>query len=163
MKRLRHAIAWPQILCISAALLVVSQIITGGMSLWGIVQHEKNIKVPPIPIQSQATSSAAVNTPFFGEYLPKSLGDMNVKQSLLNLTIVGIIFSPNEGDSQAIIRSLSGEQNAYHVGDELPGGVIIKRITPDGVLVGHKGVLESLSFPKNELLFEPLPSPLMRE
>lgn len=102
----------------------------------------------------------ALNTPFFGEYVPDSLDDANIQQSMLNLKVVGIIYSEQEGHSAAIIRTPDEKELLFHVGDALPGGVIIKKITPEGVLVGREGGLERLSLPKDELQFEDQPKPL---
>ncbi len=114
-----------------------------------------------------ATRSHALNKglqmPFFGEHVPESLHDANIKQSMLDLDVVGILFADNEQNSQVIIRTAGGQDKIFSVGDSLPGGVIIKRITPEGVLVGRNGSLESLSFPKNELIFEPPAKPLIGE
>ena len=51
----------------------------------------------------------------------------------------------------------------FRVGDTIPGDAVIKRIMPDGVLLMREGVMESLSLPKNELIFEPPPKPMGEE
>lgn len=99
----------------------------------------------------------------FGVYVPPDLNEGNVKQSMLNVTLVGILFADNIEESQVIIRSASGEEKTYNVGDKIPGGATIKRIMPGGVLVERDGTLESLSLPKNDLTFEPVAKPLKEE
>ena len=79
---------------------------------------------------------------------------------MLDLKVVGIMFANTEGDSHVIIRTAGGHEQTFRVGDSLPGGVVIKRITPEGVLIGRNGALESLSLPKNALIFEPAAKPL---
>lgn len=115
----------------------------------------------PFPTQPiQESFKAALTTPLFGDYVPQNLGEADVKQSVLDLTVVGIMFSNKEGASHVIIRTAGGREQTFSVGDSLPGGAIIKRITPDGVLIKRNGVLESLSLPKNDLNFEAPPKPL---
>lgn len=104
-----------------------------------------------------------LHSTLFGVYVPNGLNESSVQKSMLNVTIVGIMFSADEEHSQVIIRSAGGEEKTYKLGDSIPGGVIIKRITASGVLVEHDGNLESLSLPKNELLFEPVAKPLKEE
>ncbi|WBV65068.1 type II secretory system protein LspC [Legionella pneumophila] len=103
------------------------------------------------------------NTSLFGVYVPADLNEDNVKQSMLNVTLVGILFADKIEESQVIIRFASGEEKTYNVGDKIPGGATIKRIMPGGVLVERDGTLESLSLPKNDLTFEPVAKPLKEE
>ncbi len=104
--------------------------------------------------------SLAVNTPFFGEYVPKNIHDAGVMQSTLNLKLLGILFSTVEKAAQVIILTPEGQQRIFHVGDSLPEGATLKRITRDGVLILRNGQLERLSLPQNPLLFEEPARPL---
>ncbi len=97
----------------------------------------------------------------FGVYVPNNLN--NVKKSMLDVTLFGILLSNNTNDSQVIIGSASGDERSYKIGDQIPGGAVIKRITGDGVLVERNGALESLSLPKNDLTFEPAAKPLKED
>ncbi len=124
--------------------------------------HEITVVEKKTPTSPHALNKG-LHMPFFGEHVPDNLHDANVKQSMLDLHVVGILFAKNEQNSQVIIRAAGGREQIYGVGDSLPGGVVIKRITPEGVLVGQNGSLESLSFPKNELIFEPPVKPLIGE
>jgi general secretion pathway protein C len=150
-----------QLLCVGFALLLIWEIYSFVRGFWSNQ-----------PAQTTAASQTAVirntvgkelRSPIFGTYVPKNLSDSNVKQTTLDLSIVGIIFSDKEENSQVIIRTTEGEETLVGVGDSLPDGVIIKRITPEGVMVENQGELESLSFPKNELIFEQHPKPLIEE
>lgn len=105
------------------------------------------------------SDSPLFNTALFGDYVP-NLADGDIKQSMLDFQVVGILYAPSEKDSQVIIRPGGGEDKYYFVGDTLPGGAIIKRISAKAVVVLHKGALESLSLPKNELIFDPPAKPL---
>ena len=106
---------------------------------------------------------AILHTPLFGVYVPNDLDEEHVKKSTLQLTVVGILLADKEKDSQVIIRSSHGEENTYNINDTIPGGAVIKRITAEGILVDQHGTLESLSLPKNHLIFEPAAKPLQEE
>ena len=98
--------------------------------------------------------------PLFGEYVPSNLDAAGVRQSMLNLKVVGIVFAENENDSLAILQRENGQEHFFRVGDELLGGGVIKRITVEGVLILRDGELERLSLPKDELNFEAPAQPM---
>jgi general secretion pathway protein C len=137
--------------------------------LWEIISGfyaTRPIKIGDNPLRiirkqgSVHSNSALFTTALFGDYVPINLSDADIKQSMLNLQVVGIMFSAKESDSQVIIRAKK-EEKYYVVGDTLPGGAVIKRILENAVVVLHNGVLESLSLPKNELAFSPPAKPLL--
>nr|WP_280176389.1 type II secretion system protein N [Legionella londiniensis] len=113
----------------------------------------KNIALEQPISQDSFAVAPALNAPLFGEYIPEKLN--KIQQSMLNLEVVGIILADQEENSQVIIRMSDGEEQSFRMGDSLPGGALIKKITEEGILVIRNGTLESLSFPKNELIFEP--------
>lgn len=106
--------------------------------------------------------SALFIVPIFGNYVAP-LSAREIKQSTLDLEIVGILFSPKSKESQVLIRAKEGEEHSYVVGDILPGGAKINQINKNNIVVLYEGELESLSLPKNELLFDKPPKPLIRE
>ena len=99
--------------------------------------------------------------PFFGKYIPKAIDDASVKESVLNVKVVGILFAAREEDSHVILKVASGHEQTFGVGDTVSGGAVIKRITAQGVLFERNGALESLSLPKNELIFDAQAKPLI--
>lgn len=109
------------------------------------------------------SSNYILTSSLFGVYVPADLNEGNVKKSMLNVTLVGILFGDVSKESQVIIRAAGGEENTYKIGDKIPGGAVIKRIMAHGILVERNGALESLSFPKNDLIFEPAAEPLKEE
>ncbi len=123
--------------------------------------------VKPKPVTEQAalinTQSALFKTPLFGSYIPTNLSTTGIKQSMLNAQVMGIMFADNEKDSQVIIRLDGGEEHSYFIGDALPSGAIIKRITKKSIIVLHHGVLESLSLPDNKLTFDAPAKPLLED
>ncbi|WP_454780594.1 type II secretion system protein N [Legionella sp. WA2022007384] len=112
-------------------------------------------------IAKQNSFDAILHSSLFGVYVSDNL--TTIKKSMLNVTLVGILFANQINDSQVIIRSADGEENTYKLGDTIPGGAVIKRIMASGILVERNGALESLSLPKNELIFEPVAKPLEGE
>ncbi|WP_392537680.1 type II secretion system protein N [Legionella sp. 227] len=116
-------------------------------------------EVPIIPQQN--SFDAILHSSLFGVYVSNNLS--SIKKSMLNVTLVGILFANKLNNSQVIIRSATGEEKTYKLGDTIPGGAVIKRIMASGILVERNGTLESLSLPKNELIFEPVAKPLQGE
>ncbi|EHL32081.1 type II secretion system protein N [Legionella drancourtii] len=121
--------------------------------------QEKNIRVST----KSDSFESILNSSLFGVYVPNDLNESSVKKSMLNVTLVGILFADKMDDSQVIIRSAKGEEKTYRIGDTIPGDAVVKRIMASGVLVERHGALESLSLPKNELTFEPVAAPLKEE
>jgi len=80
----------------------------------------------------------------FGKYVPKQ----TVKQSMLNLVIVGILLDNQEMASKVIIRTPSGREVSFKKGDIVPGGARILNITAESVLLDYQGSLERLELPK---------------
>ena len=153
----------PQSICLALILLMIWQISAGVFSF---ISLDKDKGVRHDQVTSNKTEAkkeslnAGLNTAFFGDYVPNNLNDADVKQSMLDLKVVGIMFANSEGASHVIIRTAGGREQTFSVGDLLPGGAIIKRITADGVLIGRSGTLERLSLPKNALTFDPAAKPL---
>lgn len=101
----------------------------------------------------ESTVDSVFNMPLFGEYVPVNLDAAGVRQSMLDLKVVGVIFAENEQDSQVLLQKPDGQEQFFRVGDALSDGSIIKRITTEGVLFLRAGELERLSLPKEELQF----------
>lgn len=117
---------------------------------------------PPKRVAAKGTDFIQ-SSALFGVYVPDNLNEGNVKKSMLDVTLVGILLGNKVADSQIILRSAGGNEKTYSLGDEIPGGAKIKRIMAGGILVERNGSLESLSLPKNDLIFEPAAKPLSEE
>ena len=111
----------------------------------------------------QEDSSKIIDAHIFGTYIPKGLNGQDVKKSLLNLKVIGIMLAKPSKFSQVVIASPNGKQRVYHQGDTLPGGAKIKNIMKSGVLIERNGQLESLMMPKDSLTFDPMPGRLNLE
>lgn len=125
------------------------------------------IQVIESPVASSIPPHAAVNTnaplfkqALFGNYLQ---GGGDIKESDLDVELVGILYDSKQINSQVIIRSANGIEKTYNIGDALPGGAIIKQINQQGVVVLYNGALERLHLPKLELHFEAPAKPLKGE
>lgn len=144
-------------ICIFFVFLIILQWISLGTQFWQSTKTRSS-QTKPISIEnSQQTkqNEQKLTWPLFGEYVPKQFGDMGIKQSKLDLEVVGILYSPRAKDSQVIVRTSMGEEKLFNIGDTLPGNAVIKGISPDAVLVMYHGGLERLSLPKRALTFEP--------
>lgn len=96
----------------------------------------------------------------FGEYIPENVDAGGVRESDLNLTVVGILFAEDEKSSRVMFELPGQQVKTFGVGDTLPGGAVIKRITQDGILLMRRGVVERLTLPKNEIPMAPIPEAL---
>lgn len=143
------------------SLLTLSEFI----KLFGSVEEQEsssNVQVVS-PAPPKNSLEALSQSALFGVYVPNDLNSDNVKKSMLNIALVGILLGNTSESSQVIIRLADGEEKNFKVNDKIPGGALIKKIMADGILVEHNGSLESVSLPKSELIFEPVAKPLKNE
>jgi general secretion pathway protein C len=164
-KLLRPKVA--HIVFLTMAVFLAYQLISGVVQYYQIYQELNRTAVQPSHHLAKKNPSLSMqktlNTPIFGEYIPKALVDLDVKPSGLDLTLEGIVFSNDSKHSMVIISAPGNKTQTFSIGDTVPGGAKIKQITPDGVVLKRDGQLESLSLPKNELNFEEAPEPLQTE
>ncbi len=72
-----------------------------------------------------------------------------VPETRLNLTLKGVLAAkPMERASAIIAQGKSGKEDIYGVGDKIPGGVVIKEIHPEYVVLDRKGQFETLKLQK---------------
>lgn len=133
--------------------------------IWSLSESESSsANVEPVVVPSKKDSlDALIHSSLFGVYVSNDLSDDNVKKSMLDITLVGVLLGNTPDDSQVIIRTANGEEKNYKINDKIPGGVVIKRIMAGGILVEHNGSLERITLPKEELRFEPLAKPLRND
>ncbi len=108
----------------------------------------------------ESVLQSSINQSLFGEYVPNSLDAAGVRQSMLDLKVIGVLFALDEKDSQVLLQKPDGQEQFFRVGDTLSDGSMIKRITTEGVLLLRAGELERLSLPKEELQFRTAGTPL---
>lgn len=68
-------------------------------------------------------------------------------ETTLNLTLRGVVFSPDPRLARAIIGS-AGKEAQYAVGMALPGNAELREIHPDRVILLHGGRYETLRLPR---------------
>ncbi len=72
-----------------------------------------------------------------------------VPETRLNLTLKGVLAAvPMEMASAIIAQGKSGKEEIYGIGDKLQGGVSIKEIHPEHVVLERRGRLETLKLQK---------------
>lgn len=125
--------------------------------------HQPVSSISPKIITKNTSEDKIINSSLFGDYVPTDLTTAEIKQSMLNVDIAGVLFADNVGNSQVIIRGAGGDEHNYRVGDTIPGGAVIKRIMVDGILVDYNNALERLNLQKNKLTFEPPAQPLFKD
>ena len=116
-------------------------------------------KHPQIMITNR---SALFSKPLFGDYIP-NLATADIKNSTLDIELIGIMYSVAKKKSQVLIKDAGGNEQSYGLGDTLPGGAVIRQIGKNRIIVLYNGSLESLSLPKNELIFDEPAKPLIKE
>ena len=71
-------------------------------------------------------------------------------ETKLNLTLKGVLAtSPMEMASAIIAQGKNGKEDIYGIGDKMPGGVTIKEIHPEYVVLERSGRLETLKLQKD--------------
>jgi general secretion pathway protein C len=116
----------------------------------------------PSPKVTLDANALLFRKPLFGDYVP-DIATADIKQSTLDVRVVGIMYSLKKESAQVLLQEAGGEERTYIMGDTLKGGAVIKRIEKTGVIVLYKGALERLKLPKNELHFDEPEKPLFGE
>ena len=75
-----------------------------------------------------------------------NIHDSKIKPSLLKITLVGLVYSDDAKLSEVIVHTSGVDDKSYHVGDEMPGGIKIERITKDGMVINRDGTLEKVLY-----------------
>jgi general secretion pathway protein C len=85
----------------------------------------------------------------------KTTKTIKAPETRLNLVLRGVFAAvPMKSASAIIARGKNGKEEIYGIGDKLPGGVTIKEIHPDHVIIESRGQLETLRMPKDSSLGE---------
>lgn len=72
-----------------------------------------------------------------------------VPETKLNLTLKGVLAAtPMKLASAIIAQGKNGKEDIYGIGDKMPGGVIVKEIYPEYVVLERNGRLETLKLQK---------------
>lgn len=133
-------------------ILVISNLISDYKKINNPVQKTQHSNFNQIKNNNQDIKKS-LQIDIFGRYIPKQLGDTNIKPSLLDVNLLGVMYSDNKKSSTVLLRFANGLERSFKLGDTIPGGAKIIHILLDGVIVKRDGTLERINLPKNELLF----------
>ncbi len=78
----------------------------------------------------------------------------------LNLKLRGLLASSDPVAARAIIADGKGSEEAYKVGQKLPGNAVLREIYTDRVILEYRGRLEALRLPKDSLANSQVPRTL---
>ncbi|MCF6337561.1 MAG: type II secretion system protein GspC [Gammaproteobacteria bacterium] len=70
----------------------------------------------------------------------------------LNLQLHGLLASSDPAEARAIIADGKGVEEAYAIDQKLPGNAVLREIYADRVILEHRGRLETLRLPKDEIV-----------
>lgn len=70
----------------------------------------------------------------------------------LNLKLRGLLASTDPVAARAIIADGKGVEEAYAVGDKLPGNAVLREIYADRVILEYRGRMETLRLPKDAVV-----------
>ena len=152
----RRSLRWPQ-LALGVAV---------AMLLWMLARLLLLISVgPAVPVQESGFQIQTVNRSgnegslsqwhLFGQSsaTDSMLSDaQSAPETDLQLSLRGTLNLESREDGLAIIVDDTGRQQAYRVGDALPGGAVLESITSRRVLLRRNGALEGLSLPQNDIV-----------
>jgi general secretion pathway protein C len=108
------------------------------------------INVVPVDDSAQ-TLRRLTGAHLFGETRQTAVAaPTSVPQTRLNLVLRGVIAADPMTRSSAIIaQGTGGNEDAYGVGDKLPGGVSISEVHPENVILDRGGHFETLDLVKD--------------
>ena len=118
------------------------------------------------PVINRSTSSSAIllaqaiaNQHLFGRADSRQATQRgaDAPETKLNLLLKGVIASSDEENAVAFIAAGKGTtEKSYAIGDNLPGGAILKDIYEERVLLEYRGRMENLSLRRKVLTKEEL-------
>ena len=74
-----------------------------------------------------------------------------IPETRLNLQLRGVVASEDSEAATAIVAESAGKEDFYRVGDELPGGAILKEVHPQHIVLSRGGRFETLRLPQQDL------------
>lgn len=143
---------------VTSLLLVIACAYLLAELTWMLVPQEQSTELDmpsasrPVSSTSQSPQNrvrqlAAAN--LFGSAQVKSVQPATAPETKLNLTLRGVLAAtPMELASAIIAQGKAGREDIYSVGDRLPGGVLVKEIHAEHVMLERNGRLETLKLQK---------------
>ncbi len=125
---------------------------------WLFFPQDNALSVPvaqqnraPVKSQTQQNSFNKLTTANIFGVSDKVVVQKPVKapETKLNLTLKGVLAAKPMARASAIIaKGRSGKEDIFSVGDKMPGGILIKEIHPEYVVLERNGRLETLKLQK---------------
>lgn len=138
---------------------------------WLLLQEPADNPVSPLPVSSGITiqtertavslASVAAMHLFGRSDEPVSAAEEKpivAPETRLNLTLHGLIAISSQQDARAIIAQGGGNEQAYKVGDTVPGGAVLHEILIDRVILKRGGRFETLTLPKEKMAVDNSPA-----
>jgi general secretion pathway protein C len=137
-------------------LLIAASLARMAWLLYPLPKSRFDLPVPaPLPAPSGALPKvnveqiAAAN--LFGQrQATGAAAPVDAPETALNLKLKGILAFGSETASRALIADGSGKEKPYAVGDDVPGGAILKAIHADRVILERSGRFETLRLERNK-------------
>lgn len=130
--------------------------------VWSLAPMPESAQWRPAPVVADSAASARsgavnietiVSAKLFGVYQapanPNQSALSQAPDTVLNLTLLGILAGSNEDNSRALIGQPSGEEAPYVIGQDVVSGVVLQAIFPDRVVLSRNGALETLRLDKD--------------
>jgi len=124
---------------------------------WLFLPQEK-AELPPVRSQKQSMINKQAQQNNFNALTAANIFGVSeaggvqqqteVPETKLNLILKGVLAAKTELASAIIGQGPTGKEDIYSVGDRLPGGVQIKEIHPEYVVLERNGQLETLKLQK---------------
>lgn len=150
--RLKHLPSAPWLLLLPLALLCLWLALRLAATLLdaGVRDGPAAGSAAPVPELRSLSRGSLAGWHLFGSVLTpvdhrRPVADL--PDSSLDLTVAGILAGDGDQAGFAMIADASGQQQAYRVGDTLPGGARIMQIHADRVVVRHEGQDANLRLP----------------
>lgn len=77
--------------------------------------------------------------------------DQPIPETQLNLLLRGVAASSNTAAAFAIVADPAGKEEFYRVGDQLPGGAVLKEVHPQHIVLSRGDRFETLRLPQQPL------------
>jgi len=110
--------------------------------------------IPEMSLSTSASSSRIVSVSQVSQYHIFGVYNdnlANLPETQLQLTLEGVMFSLNKGQSFAIMSSPDAPAKVYKIGDTLPGDATLEKVFKDEVIINYQGVMQSLKLPIDKL------------
>lgn len=146
----------PSLVLVLMLLLVAQQLAQLSWRLWP-QQATQALSAPaqvasgPVT-QQRITAAQIASWSLFGK-AQNAIVDNKIPttapETQLRLTLKGVLLSATS--PSAIIAAQNADEQAYVIGDAIPGGAVLREVYQEKVILERQGRFETLSLPRREL------------